>query len=180
MEVKDVIECEPDIMFFTMKGHPDDIISYWSKINENDKEPVKVPASRYGYLIISNKVYYIPERHFSETLKYINKQVHVPPITDENLCFEFPLFEGQRYGSAPNIGRTDLQYFWYVNNKSEYHATIDNNRIVTFPRYWLVYNTLPSYYTTSFEPYQGITSIEYRHHGTRIDAKIYLKECYLN
>ncbi len=176
MSVEDVIQVG-DIKLYIMKGHPRDAAWFLEK-EHADKDIVEVTPSKYGYLVASNKIFYIREDKIDSTVDQLKIQDTYPLEEDEifsiyDLQFEFPLFRGQRFGALSNIIRSDLRYFWYVEDKIVFHGP-NEDFVISLPVYHLVYNTFPGYSKISFRPYLGITSYEYHHHGTIAEVNLSL------
>lgn len=154
-----------DIRVFIVKGSPWDDDFDWA------------------WIVTANKIFEVMHQ---DAVNEMLKQIEDPNGPDGNwrpqeddLLFEFPLFEGLCYGDPSQLLRDDYQYFYYVNNERKFHHKI-GNKIVEVPEYEIVYNTNPDGTTTSFVPYVGITRYESRHHGgTKIDTVVQLVEKHL-
>lgn len=181
MLVEDVIQVK-DIKLYIMKGHPND--AAWSLEKEDiDKEIVEIIPSNYGYLVASNKIFYINDNKINSIIDYLKmKEGRFPEdklLFIDDLEFEFPLFRGQRFGALSNIIRSDLRYFWYVDDKTVFHGSKEDS-VTSLPVYSLIYNTFPGYVKILFRPYLGITSYKYEHHGTTAEVNISLTDYYIN
>jgi hypothetical protein len=163
-------------MLFMMKGHPSD--AAWALEPENlPQNVVQVPASTYGYLLVANKVFRIPEEHVDEVKKSIEEDGCLAPelISQDDLDFEFPLFRGQVFGNPSQIARGDKSYAWHVTDSTLYHAS-EKGLIREVPRYTLEYLTMPDYTECAFVPYVGIVSYSYSHHGTTAQVDLDLRD----
>jgi hypothetical protein len=151
-----------DIRVFILKGSP------W----DNDFD--------WAWIVVANKIFEVMHQdRITEMLRRIenpNGPEGAWTPGEDDLLFEFPLFEGLCYGEHFQLLRNDYKYFHYVNNERKFHHR-SGNKIIEVPEYEVVYNTLPDGTTTSFVPYVGITRYESRHHGgTKIDTVVQLVE----
>jgi len=161
---------------FVMEGHPSDAL--WAlKKNTVIQEVSPVEPSIYGFLVVANKIFRIPEKNLSAITAVLHKGGLMPDslLSSSDMNFEFPLFRGQVYGSASQLARDDIKYKWLVNDSTLYHHP-DSGRMRECPRYTLVYNTVPDFTEIGFIPYHGITSYSYRHHGTTAEVDVYLQK----
>ena len=165
---------EQDLSLFIMNGHWKDLHDFWPKIKKEDKEPVVIPTKDYGYLVVSNKVYYIPPERLNDAIEFMhNSDEFIAPIEQANLEFELPLFKGQRYGTTPDISRKDFNFCWYVNDEVYNHVP-NNNEVLTMPRYSIVFSTMFEYISISFEAYLGITAFDCHYQGTNANFQLTL------
>jgi hypothetical protein len=164
---------------FIMKGHPSDAV--WAITSEDaSQDVVDVPGSTYGYLLIANKVFRIPEDRLGAVRKSIEEGVmpgFIEPgiISQADMDFELPLFRGQVFGSPDQIARNDRSYAWHVTDSTLYHAP-DKEMIKEIPCYKLVYLTRSDYTEISFVPYVGIVSFSYSHHGSKAQVDLNLQD----
>jgi len=173
VKVIDVIR-EGDIALFVLSGHPSD--AAWALKEKNLKDTIiQIPPSKYGYLVIANKIYFVEQDKISKIVEAIKDSGHLGSdlITQSDLEFEFPLFKGQRYGEISQVARKDLSYFWYVDDYVSRHQ-IENASFRYLPEYELVYNTTPDFISLTFSPFLGIISYKYSHHGTKAEVNISL------
>lgn len=163
-----------EFSLFIMNGHWRDLYDYWPRIKIDDKEPVIIPTQEYGYLIISNKIYYVPHERLDEAVEFMrNNDYCLAPIEPSGLEYEFPLFKGQRYGQIPDISRKDFNFCWYVNDETYNHVP-DNGKVLTMPRYSMVYSMIYEYISLSFESYLGVTAYDYNHQGSMANFQLSL------
>ena len=173
IKVVDAIK-EGDVVLFILSGHPSDVA--WALKEKNLKDKVtQISPSKYGYLVIANKVYFVEQDKISKVIASIKDSGHLDSelITQSDLEFEFPLFKGQRYGEISQIPRKDLAYFWYVDDYVSHHQ-IETTSFRSLPEYELVYNTGPDFASLTFSPFLGIISYKYSHHGTKVEVNISL------
>lgn len=163
-----------DLTLFIMNGHWRNLCEYWPKIKKADKEPIVIPTEEYGYLVVSNKIYYIPPDRLEDAVEFMrNNDKYIAPIEQNNLEFEFPLFKGQRYGHTPDISRKDFNFCWYVNDEVYDHIP-NGNTVLTMPRYSIVYSTIIEYVAISFEAYLGITAFDYHDQAANVNFQLSL------
>ena len=175
MSVQDIVQ-NGDIILYIMSGHPGDAI--WALETEHiDEKIVEIPPTEYGYLVVSNKIFYIEKSKLGQIIQglrgdgYLGNDI----VSQDNLAFEFPLFKGQRFGEVSQIIRQDLRYFWYVNDRINFHEP-KTGLVKVVPEYQLIYNTLPDFVEINFIPYLGILSYKYSHHGTKCEVNISLSD----
>ena len=174
------------IRLFVMSGHPSDVAKF---IVGKGNEKVVGP-SKYGYLLIANKIYSVCESEVNEAITRIKdgksfvNQSNASDDTEKHAIldeceFEFPLFKGQRYGDKEQLTRSDYRYFWYVNDFMNYKYAA-NGIINEYPQYKISYLTIPDSVQIDFAPYLGITSYEYSHTGSRMEAHVDLADYKIN
>jgi hypothetical protein len=175
MRVVDVVE-RRGVTFFIMEGHPAD--AAWA-LEEGDrsKRSVEIKPSKYGYLLISNKLFKIAEDKMSVVSAALQGDgfVGLDMLSEEDIEMEMPLFKGLRFGEIKQLGRADLSYFWYVNDVTVFHDA-EGDKIVRVPLYTVAQNTRPDYTEYTFRPYLGITTYTYSHHGTKAHVELSLGE----
>jgi len=173
MSVQDEIK-NGNLILFIIKGNPSDAsqVLFMPHINNDN---IKVPSSFYGYLVVSNKIFFIDENRLDDVVKRMKEKNYnaYDILKQDDIEFEFPLFKGLRYGEVSQITRSDLRYFWYVNDKITFHESRGDN-VSAVSEYQLVYNTSPDYDEIVFRPYLGIISYKYIHHGTKNEISLSL------
>jgi hypothetical protein len=128
-----------------------------------DEDDISEDGS-YGYLIISNKVYWIPSDYLD--LKKVNSETREDFLSKIHLVFEFPLFDGQQFGDDVfSYLREDFLYRKFVRKEDSYFIR-KNNSIINLGVYNIVDSVLGSDSVTRFVPYKGIVFNSYKHHGT--------------
>lgn len=135
----------------------------------------------FGYLVIANKVYYVGKSNLSQLIDSLENK---KPITyefylDIPLEFEFPMFEGQKYGDLSGMIRNDLKYVSNVNKENTFFSKIDN-RLEENSVYTIIESYVGSDKQMTFVPYVGITSAQYHHRGTVSDYEVELLEYKVN
>lgn len=164
-----------NVALYILKGYPSDVA--WALEPKHfDMAVIKIPPSKYGLLVVTNKIFSIEEDKLEQVIKAIKEDGYLPEglISQGDLEFEFPLFKGLKFGEVNQITRNDLKYFWYVEDKSSFHEA-DKDKIKDLPEYKLVQNSLPEYVELIFSPYLGIISYKYSHHGSRCKVSVSLK-----
>jgi len=175
MSVQDIVQ-NGDIILYIMNGHPSD--AAWALETEHiDEKIVRIPPTKYGYLVVSNKIFYIENSKLSQIIQSLRGNGYLGNniVSQNDLEFEFPLFKGQRFGEVSQIVRQDLRYFWYVNDRIDFHEP-KTGLVRVVPEYQLIYNTLPGFVEINFRPYLGILSYKYSHHGTKSEVNISLSD----
>ena len=181
MEVKDVLEFGDDVSLCIMSGHPGN--AAWVLKPEHSKEHVvTVRPKKYGYLVVSNKIFFISENKLAPLTECLKK----PPahqakdcwfdgnfLNQDHLEFEFPLFKGQRFGPTTWLARQDKRYFWYVKDRFE-KCGLEGSLAEGAPEFELVYYTFPGRVELRFVPYVGIVAWKYVHHGTKAEVDMSL------
>lgn len=176
MQVVEEISAQ-DLTLFIMKGHWKDMYDYWPLIKKEQAAPVVIPAQDHGYLVIANKIYHIPPERLDQVIRFMRSEDEfIAPLEPAWLEFEFPLFKGQRYGTAPDISRKDFNFCWYVNDEVYEHIANDN-QVKSVPRYSIVFNSLIEYFSISFEANLGITAFDYHHQGGNVNGSLTLYSC---
>lgn len=139
------------------------------------------PEEEYGYLVVANKVYHVSESYLGQLIEFLDskKPVEYEFYSHISLEYEFPLFEGQKYGDISGMLRDDLKYVSNVNKLNTYLAKTDN-RLEESAAYTIVEADIGSDMQMTFIPYVGITSIKYHHRGTVIDFEVELLKYELN
>lgn len=167
-----------DASLYIMRGSPAD--AQWSLTPEDRCKPVvEPPPSRYGLLVAANKMFPIPDGRIAQVSDALENGASMCPVTADEPAFEFPLFEGQRFGDSSQLARKDDASWWnvwYVEEVTESAVPEAGSRPVA-PTYHLVYRTNPDYTEVLFVPYVGITQWSYRHHGTPAEAEVSLTGC---
>jgi len=180
MEVKDVIEFG-DVKLCIMSGHPID--AAWALKPEHNKEHiVTIPPKKYGYLFVSNKIFYISEKKLALLIKCLQE----PPahqakdcwfegnfLNQDNLEFDFPLFKKKRFGPLTWLGRPDNKYFWYVKDKLIKYS-LEKGVVKSVTEFELIHNTFPGRIELRFQQFIGIRKWSYIHHGTKAEVDVTL------
>jgi len=135
----------------------------------NPFDGIKDLDSTFGYLIFSNNVYWLNKIQL-DRLKQ-SKEVLQLSFKNYELLFDFPLFEGQRYG---NMSEWIANKYNNVVEKSDYYIKQVGETVKTRPVYTIHLVTTPDKSRTIFVPYLGISSYEYHHNGTVNDIKVQL------
>lgn len=159
---------------YEMAGHPSDCA--WALSDDDSKKTsVDIKPSKYGYLVVGNKIFHVDEDKLSAIAKALitNGLLEEGVLSEDDIAFEFPLFKGQIYGAISQLVRDDRSYVWYVNNSTLYHEQ-EGDKIKEMPEYQLIYNTRPDYMEINFIPYLGIVSCSYSHHGTKAQINVSL------
>lgn len=166
---------------FIMKGHPSD--AAWAlEAGDAFQGAVDVPASTYGYLVVANKVFCVPEERLADVRQALEEEGYLKPelLSQEDLDFEFPLFRGQCFGSCNQLARSDRSYVWQVTNSTLYHHAAAEGAITEVPLYELKYLTRPDCTVVSFFPYTGAVSYSYSHHGTTAQVDVELHDYHVH
>ncbi|NPV90500.1 MAG: hypothetical protein HPY50_06990 [Firmicutes bacterium] len=165
-----------DATLYLMSGHPGDFAG--SLPEKPTSGRLKPPAQRYGYLVVANKVYLVSESDLEEVSAGVSKGSYLPQLYQTSPEFEFPLFPGQRFGEASQLARADRTHFWYVEEKNPTENGGDQSAGPA-PVYGLTFRTSPDTIGINFQPYLGITSYSYQHHGTPLETSLELVDYYL-
>lgn len=155
-----------DIDLFVMRGDP--------LLREGYEKANKI---NYGYLIISNKVIKIDNDRidlFIERFK-TKRSIYEDDTVGLDIEYEFPLFNGQRFGEFSQLFRADAKNINYVTKLEPYRKKVGEN-IMDIANYQIdkLYNSGDE--QIRFTPYLGITHISYEHIGTVDKYSITLKE----
>lgn len=131
------------------------------------------PDGRFGFLATSNKIYWLDEATLNNVLNRIGELQQFESLSEilgegTGLMFEFPLYDGQKFGGDPN--RSDLMYIWVVSHDGEFLGKENKS----FKKYRLEYCQSADTTTVVFVPGIGITSFSYHHNGTIDDRMIEL------
>ncbi len=166
---------------YIMQGHPSD--AAWSLTEKDVNRSVKrVTPSRYGYFVVSNKIFMVDENkidRIADALRNKEGLLDKDILSYGDLEFEFPLFEGQKFGELNQLARGDLRYCWYVESSTIFHSP-EGDKVKAIPSYKLLQNTLPGYVEMEFTPYLGITSYTYSHHGTPAQLDLSLEKYHIH
>lgn len=175
VEVKEVYK-NSSASLYIMSGHPSDANFALYDANLNKKQ-IKISPSKYGYLVLSNKIFTINEMYINKIKHAIgnNDVLNMDSIGLFYPDFEFPLFKGQKYGDPSQLLRTDLMYYWYVNDKFYVHDTKED-KILTNIQYEIILRVCTSFETLVFQPFLGIVTYKYIHNGTRAETSITLSD----
>ena len=142
-----------------------------------EEETKKANEMIYGYIIISNKVIKVPSKKINLLIKkFKNKESICGDDTDGlNIEYEFPLYNGQRYGEFSQLFRKDAKNISYVTKLIPYRKKVGEN-IIDVGVYQIdnLYNSGDM--QKFFNPYLGITEMSYEHRGTKDKYLIDLKE----
>ncbi len=167
MEVVRVTESGP-LEIAVMKGHPRDLCLYAPGVTRSD------------YLMVRDgDRYHLVEPPQTRPLEQLlaDHAALSGLLTAENVILQFPLREGDSFGSGENE-RTDGLYRWTVQSAEEVRLT-DIKGIADGTRgtqYKIVYRTLPDHQVVDFVPAIGMTSYLYKHHGTVAEVDVHLVE----
>jgi len=164
MSVDDVIKNKDMALYILTGDFKDSVLG----LREDDEDIINTPSNKYGYLLVSNKIFYIQQDKLEKAIDCIKNIGYLKDdmVRQKDLIFEFPLFKGQKFGETSQIAREDMRYFWHVDKVGYYKKDS--------PEYQLIYNTLPDSTEIKFQPYLGILSYRYHHHGTKIEANLSL------
>jgi len=164
-------------LLFTMEGHPSD--AAWAlKATDASEDVVEVRPSTYGYLVVANKVFRIPQERLGDVRRAIEDGGFLKPglISQNDLEFEFPLFTGQVFGTPHQMARSDRSYAWHVTDITPYYPPGRQKGKVARGGLRLVYVTRPDRTEALFVPYVGLASFSYNHHGTIAQVDIHLHD----
>ncbi|MBC9786122.1 hypothetical protein H1S01_16765 [Heliobacterium chlorum] len=164
MEVKKIYtNKDKDYYIAEMKGNP---LADFDQFDE-----------RYGLLVVSSKVYYIDESDLDNMIQYTstNSMIPIELLERTDLMFEFPLYNGEKYGSVSTLTRTDFRYMWTVAKKDVIHQK-ENNEMKNVSLYEMKNITIGDSITITYIPNLGIISKEYKHNGTTNKQNIELYE----
>lgn len=156
-----------DMKLYVLKGNP--FLMESSQTEAQNQE--------YGYIILGTKVIEVSSSLLPRIVDKIKKgeQFAYDDITELNITFEFPLYEGQRYGELSQILLHDAKNSVYVEKLAPYSER-KGNSLVDVSTYLIHerYNSGDSVLT--FVPYKGIIEYQYEHRGTVYKMSIRLKE----
>lgn len=134
-------------------------------------DPVScAPDARYGYLVGSNKVFYIPENYLGAFEKAARQKLDPPmeqlsPEDGYYEGFELPMFVGLRWGSPQSVFRGDGNYSWYIGQET-YVQLGSKKKSPVIKCFELSYRTIPDHKEILFSPGLGIIKSSYTHNGT--------------
>lgn len=155
-----------DKELFVMKGYP-----------FAEEEAKKANDITYGYIVISNKVIHVGPSQINLFInKFKNNEIiNVPDTYGLSLEYEFPLYNGQRYGEFSQLFREDAKNISYVTKLTPYRKKVGEN-IMDIGIYQIdnLYNSGDE--QKMFTPYLGVTEMSYEHRGTTDKYNIDLKE----
>lgn len=176
MSVRDCINYG-DISLYVMNGDPMDAQDWDGKRDNSNKKILRPQASKYGYLEISNKLYYVPSEALGKLERKMKEKSFISSddLASCELRFEFPLFKKQRFGEIAQSVRPDLRYFWYVDDEFLFHEP-RGDTVGEIKEFKVVQNRLPDYTEIRFLPHLGITYYKYSHHGTKCEVRLTLKD----
>ncbi len=162
---------------YLMQGHPAD--AAWFEPHGKPGEIVEVLASRYGYLVVANKVFHIDEKRADKVMQAMKADGFLPLglVEANDLEFEFPLVPGNRFGTPDGITRPDFSYCWRVVDAADKRfapALPQGKQPLTAARCRLVFDTRPDHQIVGFDPTVGITDFAYEHHGTVATVQLIL------
>jgi hypothetical protein len=162
---------------YLMEGHPVD--AAWFEPRGKPGEVVEVPASRYGYLVVANKVFRIDGARADKVKQAMAADGFLPNglVGPDDLEFEFPLAPGKRFGNPDGITRPDFSYCWLVVDAADKRfapALPQGKQPPSTARCRLVFETRPDHQIVGFDPTVGITDFAYEHHGTVATVQLHL------
>jgi hypothetical protein len=175
MRVVETVVYVPDaVVLSIMEGHPSD--AAWALVEADRlKVSVEIRPKRYGYLLVSNKLFRIAEDKIASLTAALRDQGLMEPgmISEENLELEMPLSKGLRFGEFNQLLKSDHFYYWFVSDVSASQEP-KGGRLAGAPLYTVRQYTLPDGIWYSFKPGVGIVSYHYDHHGTRAEVELRL------
>ena len=155
-----------DMELFVIKGDP-----------LLQEETEKANDIIYGYIIISNKVIRVNSNKIDLFInKFEDKEsIYAGDTTGLYIEYEFPLFNGQRYGEFSQLFRPDVKNISYITKLVPYRKKVGEN-IMDIGIYKIdnLYNSGDE--QKMFTPYLGVTEMSYEHRGTTDKFLITLKE----
>ncbi|KAB8139242.1 hypothetical protein F9U64_01055 [Gracilibacillus oryzae] len=191
--LKEIKNEKLNISFYIVNNYPVNIRSTikqrFDEMNKNELtsvEPIELinNENKSGLLLVANKLFHIPNKEIQGVVDFLNDPQKVvnhklsnpsPLLTYDDLLFEFPLFEGQRFGDIETITNPNLSYFWYVNDVTEINA-LNENKFENVQIFNLIYNTNPDQQNIEFRPYLGIIRYSVTHKGVPDDLYLDLEE----
>lgn len=154
-----------DSQLFVIKGNP---------IIEGTKEANNYI---YGYIVVSNKIIIVPNQKINLFIeKFKNKEgIYADDTNVLSVEYEFPLYDGQKYGDITDLFRADAKNISHVTKLVPYRKKVGEN-IMDIGNYKIdnLYNSGDE--QKIFTPYLGITEMSYEHRGTTDKYTVDLKE----
>jgi len=140
------------------------------------------PQGYFGLAVSieSQKIYYLDNLLLKRLLTDVKKKTFKPDSVTNygRILFEFPLHDGQTYGSE-GPERQDTLYMYAVKRNGSYPGSgIKPDQ--PLPLYQVCYACIADVMTYDFVPGLGITRATYHHNGTVIDYDVKLTGCQIN
>src|SRR5260370_12092041 len=98
-------------------------------------------------------------------------------LRDDDLFLRWPLQHGQKFCDSEGMARPDDWYCWVVeSSRLNILQGITGVPSRKRPEFRIAYRTNPDHIRFTFVPEIGLTTYEYRHHGTVADTELRLVE----
>lgn len=152
-----------DKELFVIKGDP---------LAEKEAENVV-----YGYIVLAKKIIKVPSDKIDLFIDIFKNKSNINREDTKGLYieYEFPLYNGEKYGEFSELFRSDSKNISYVTKLTPYRKKVGEN-IMDIGIYQIdnLYNSGDG--QKIFTPYLGITEMSYEHRGTTNKYIIDLKE----
>lgn len=142
-----------------------------------EKEAEEAENIIYGYIVLANKIIKVPTYKINSFIDIFKNKSNINRDDTEGLYieYEFPLYNGEKYGEFSELFRSDSKNISYVTKLMPYRKKVGEN-IMDIGIYQIdnLYNSGDE--QKFFTPYLGITEMSYEHRGTTDKYLIDLKE----
>ncbi|PJZ68635.1 hypothetical protein CH373_16705 [Leptospira perolatii] len=176
MRVLEVIK-NREAQLFILEGHPSQAVWYLKPEHKNLKKVVIRPE-RYAYLSVGGKLFEIRGDSVDTVISDLRKNSNLPNLDLDDIAFEFPLFDGQKFGGTKGPDGEVEGYDWQVDRVLS-KAQKSLRKMKKYLAFQIIQRALSSYTEIQFEPYSGITKYKYIHHGSVCEVYLDLREHHL-
>jgi len=158
-----------DIRAAVINGFPSDLD--WSNGRPQPSDSLLIESP--------GKFYVVADEGFTDALH----QLEQPSgdlsnlLSDDALFLRWPLRRGQKFCESEGMARPDNGYCWVVeSSRLNILQGITGVSPRKRPEFVIAYRTNPDHIKFTFVPQIGMTTYEYRHHGTVADTELKLVE----
>lgn len=179
MEIKVVEEVSnQDITLFGLSNYFEEFSFFQYSFVEKTNKEIIISQDMVGFLLIANEIYYVSSEDYESVKDELTRsgelvdreQVKVN-IGELDILYRMPLFTGQRFGDLDQIARSDLSYFWFVNDENDM-TTTENNKIVTLKEFELMKQGLGFHEKIYLRPYLGVTKFQFSDQRTDVELNL--------
>jgi hypothetical protein len=159
----------PDVRAAVVNGFPSDLD--WSNGRPQPSDSLLIESG--------GKFYVVANERFTDALHQLEQASADSSnlLRDDDLFLQWPLQQGQKFCDSEGMARPDDWYCWVVESSRlsvlQGIAGVPSRKR---PEFVIAYRTNPDHIRFTFVPEIGLTTYEYRHHGTVADTELKLVE----
>ena len=158
-----------DVRAAVVNGFPSDLD--WSNGRPHPSDSLIIESGGRFYIVANER--------FTDALHQVEQPLGDLSnlLRDDDLFLRWPLQRGQKFCDSEGMARPDDWYCWVVeSSRLSILQGITGVSSRKRPEFVIAYRTNPDHIRFTFVPEIGLTTYEYRHHGTVADTELRLVE----